>query len=76
MLTTSETVESPRDSSDPTPRYADNDYDESPELVQCPAHTTERKLLTKIDLHVIPFLAIMYLLGTSLPYARHHWCKH
>ncbi|KAH7389513.1 major facilitator superfamily domain-containing protein [Phaeosphaeria sp. MPI-PUGE-AT-0046c] len=57
------TVESPIDSSDPAPRYADNDYDDSPELVQCPAHTTETKLLTKIDLHVIPFLAIMYLLA-------------
>jgi MFS family permease len=31
--------------------------------VQCPAHTTEAKLLTKIDLHVIPFLCIMYLLA-------------
>ncbi|KAH8730182.1 major facilitator superfamily domain-containing protein [Phaeosphaeriaceae sp. PMI808] len=41
-----------------------NGYDdEAPELVQCPAHTTERKLLTKIDLHVIPYLCIMYLLA-------------
>ncbi|EEY16792.1 MFS transporter prlL like protein [Verticillium longisporum] len=31
--------------------------------VQCPAHTTERKLLTKIDLHVLPFLCVMYLLA-------------
>lgn len=32
-------------------------------MVQCPAHTTERKLMTKIDLHVIPYLCIMYLLA-------------
>jgi len=29
--------------------------------VQCPAHTTERKLVTRIDFHVIPWLCIMYL---------------
>jgi hypothetical protein len=45
------------------PRYDGDDYSDSPEMVQCPAHTTERKLLTKIDLHVIPFLCIMYLLA-------------
>lgn len=32
-------------------------------MVVCPAHTTERKLVTKIDLHVVPFLCIMYLLA-------------
>ncbi|CAM1510834.1 Fc.00g083470.m01.CDS01 [Cosmosporella sp. VM-42] len=31
--------------------------------VECPSHTTERKLVTKIDFHVIPFLCIMYLLA-------------
>lgn len=31
--------------------------------VQCPAHTTERKLVTRIDLRVIPFLCILYLLA-------------
>ncbi|CAG9952820.1 unnamed protein product [Clonostachys rosea f. rosea IK726] len=31
--------------------------------VQCPPHTTERRLMTKIDLHVVPFLCIMYLLA-------------
>ncbi len=31
--------------------------------VRCPPHTTERKLVTRIDLHVIPFLCIMYLLA-------------
>ena len=28
--------------------------------VRCPPHTTERKLVTRIDLHVVPFLCIMY----------------
>lgn len=28
--------------------------------VQCPSHTTERKLMARIDLHVMPFLCIMY----------------
>ncbi|KAG5919173.1 hypothetical protein E4U61_001144 [Claviceps capensis] len=32
-------------------------------LVECPAHTTDRRLMAKIDLHVIPFLCIMYLLA-------------
>jgi hypothetical protein len=31
--------------------------------VSCPPHTTERKLLTRIDLRVVPFLCIMYLLA-------------
>lgn len=30
------------------------------EPAQCPPHTTERKLLLRIDLHVMPFLCIMY----------------
>ena len=29
----------------------------------CPSHTTERKLMTKIDLRVMPFLCVMYLLA-------------
>ncbi|KJZ79475.1 hypothetical protein HIM_00944 [Hirsutella minnesotensis 3608] len=29
----------------------------------CPPHTTERKLLARIDAHVVPFLCIMYLLA-------------
>jgi hypothetical protein len=37
------------------------EYDEL--LVQCPAHTTEAKLLRKIDMRVIPFLCILYLLA-------------
>lgn len=29
----------------------------------CPSHTTERRLLWRIDLHVMPFLCIMYLMS-------------
>ena len=31
--------------------------------VVCPSHTTERKLLAKIDLRVLPVLSILYLLA-------------
>jgi len=31
--------------------------------ITCPAHTTERRLMWNIDLHVVPFLCIMYLLA-------------
>ncbi|KAF3064097.1 putative transporter C11D3.18C [Daldinia childiae] len=31
--------------------------------VQCPPHTTERKLITRVDWHLIPFLCILYLLA-------------
>ncbi|KAG6001095.1 hypothetical protein E4U21_004695 [Claviceps maximensis] len=31
--------------------------------VECPAHTTDKRLMTKIDLHVLPFLCVMYLLA-------------
>lgn len=31
--------------------------------VQCPPHTTERKLVARIDWHVVPFLCILYLLA-------------
>lgn len=33
------------------------------EEVQCPSHTTERKLMSKVDMRVVPFLCIMYLLA-------------
>ncbi len=29
----------------------------------CPPHTTASKLMWRIDLHVVPFLCIMYLLA-------------
>jgi hypothetical protein len=34
-----------------------------PNNVPCPAHTTERKLLRRIDLHVIPWLVLLYWLA-------------
>ncbi|EJT76465.1 high-affinity nicotinic acid transporter [Gaeumannomyces tritici R3-111a-1] len=46
-----------------TPPAPHRDADEDLLDAQCPAHTTERKLITRIDLHVIPFLCIMYLLA-------------
>lgn len=45
------------------------DYGESGDLydddlhVQCPSHTTERRLVNKIDLRVLPWLCVMYLLA-------------
>ncbi|KAK0249845.1 High-affinity nicotinic acid transporter [Friedmanniomyces endolithicus] len=46
----------------------DRDYPHTGEYdddlhVECPPHTTERKLVRKIDIHVIPCLCIMYLLA-------------
>jgi len=35
------------------------EYDEL--HVVCPPHTTEKRLMTKIDLRVIPFLCILFL---------------
>ncbi|KAI0448009.1 major facilitator superfamily domain-containing protein [Xylaria telfairii] len=43
------------------PGTTDSDYDEF--NVQCPPHTTERKLMTRIDWHILPFVSIMYLLA-------------
>ncbi|MCJ1245141.1 hypothetical protein MMC30_002342 [Trapelia coarctata] len=45
------------------PEFANTgaEYDELG--VVCPPHTTERKLLAKIDLRVIPVLSILYLLA-------------
>lgn len=37
------------------------EYDELHAI--CPSHTTEKKLMAKIDLRVIPFLCILYLLA-------------
>ncbi|KAH7324949.1 major facilitator superfamily domain-containing protein [Stachybotrys elegans] len=33
------------------------------ELPPCPPHITERKLIARIDLHVVPFLSVMYLMA-------------
>lgn len=35
----------------------------SEEDVVCPPHTTEGKLMWKVDRHVVPWLCIMYLLA-------------
>lgn len=37
--------------------------DREDERPTCPPHTTERRLLAKIDMRVLPFLCIMYLLA-------------
>jgi len=37
--------------------------DHDPLDVVCPPHTTEKKLMAKIDLRVIPFLCLLYLLA-------------
>ena len=53
--------------------YGNNNYD--PDIahpahpfgedhpITCPPNTTERKLMARVDLRVIPFLSIMYLLA-------------
>ena len=39
----------------------DAQYDEYDDLgVQCPPHTTQRRLVTRIDLRVIPVLSVLY----------------
>ncbi|KAL7626407.1 High-affinity nicotinic acid transporter [Parahypoxylon ruwenzoriense] len=43
------------------PGAAEVEYDEL--HVQCPPHTTERMLMTRIDWRLIPFLCILYLLA-------------
>ncbi|KAK2594489.1 High-affinity nicotinic acid transporter [Conoideocrella luteorostrata] len=40
-----------------------NGSSDEEEDVTCPSHTTEKRLMMKIDLHVIPFLCVMYLLA-------------
>lgn len=44
------------------PHYQPEGYDDDLH-VECPPHTTERRLVTKIDWHVVPFLCILYLLA-------------
>lgn len=39
-----------------------NGYDDDLH-VQCPPHTTEARLVRRIDWHVVPFLCILYLLA-------------
>nr|POE48315.1 putative transporter [Quercus suber] len=70
----SESKASPTSSLENTTAYSQNypgatNYDQaSPSYdddlhVQCPSHTTERRLVTRIDWHVIPWLCVMYLLA-------------
>ncbi|KAL8939257.1 MAG: hypothetical protein Q9216_003459 [Gyalolechia sp. 2 TL-2023] len=47
---------------DPDVAHPNAEYDDDLH-VQCPPHTTQRKLITKIDLRVIPVLSILYLLA-------------
>ena len=58
-----EKEESPHSSEyPPTNGYSDNGaggYDDDLH-VECPPHTTERKLVARIDAHVMPFLCVMY----------------
>ncbi|KAF2018177.1 MFS general substrate transporter [Aaosphaeria arxii CBS 175.79] len=61
---------SPNEKQDPeiqneagAPAHYDADYQDDRPAVVCPAHTTERRLVYKIDVHVIPYLCIMYLLA-------------
>ena len=52
---------------DPELHHADADYDDL--RIVCPPHTTERKLIAKIDFRVIPVLSILYLLAFLDRYA-------
>ena len=47
---------------DPDIPYADTEYDDDLG-VPCPPYTTQRRLITKIDLRVIPVLSLLYLLA-------------
>lgn len=31
--------------------------------VVCPPHTTEKKMMARIDLHILPFISLLYLLA-------------
>ncbi|KAI1116947.1 MFS general substrate transporter [Nemania sp. NC0429] len=43
------------------PGTGDARYDEDELAPRCPPHTTERKLMTRIDWYILPFVSIMYL---------------
>lgn len=42
-------------------RYSDDVVDELG--VVCPSHTTEKKLMARIDAHLLPFISLLYLLA-------------
>ena len=47
---------------DPDIAHHDAEYDDDLQ-VPCPSHTSQRRLVTKIDLRVIPVLSLLYLLA-------------
>lgn len=61
------TVTDTREKDAPQPLNTDAIHDDqsanSKTSVQCPAGTTEKKLMLRVDLHILPFLCIMYLLA-------------
>jgi hypothetical protein len=62
-LTRPESAAGIHDGDSPGPPQYDANYDADPFAVQCPPHTTEQRLVYRIDLHVIPWLCVMYLLA-------------
>ena len=52
---------SPADLSHQERAAGSGEYDELG--APCPPHTTERKLVARIDLHLLPFISILYLLA-------------
>ena len=67
MPMTEKKAHSPSNADDESPeRYGAGPRDVdfvNDEPVVCPAHTTERKLLIKIDWHLMPVLCVLYLLA-------------
>ncbi|KAI0390244.1 MFS general substrate transporter [Xylariaceae sp. FL0594] len=55
----------PKTSNTYNPENTDSDRDELGNVVdvQCPSHTTERKLKSRVDWHILPFVIVMYLLA-------------
>lgn len=62
MFSKNEKAESSLEDQIATPQYEGAEYNDHLH-VECPPHTTEKKLVYRIDLHVIPVLCIMYLLA-------------
>lgn len=44
---------------------ADEQYGDGLQM-QCPPHTSDRKLLMRIDAHVVPFLCILYRISVTV----------
>lgn len=45
------------------PDADERDPSSGDQTITCPSHTTDKRLMLKIDLHVIPFLCVMYTLA-------------